>query len=295
MSCDQHEPRLGAASRSHHQGRSQMKPYTLAKAMLAAGVSLSACAAQAADVTFTFTNTAPVGGVGVAPLWLGLHNGSFDSFDVGSAASVAIERAAEDGNAGVLTSNFASQVAGGRQTTLPNGPRFPGASSTFTLHNVDLNGANRYLSYAAMVVLSNDFFIGNDNARQIDLSGLAHGGTRSLSLGGAGQVWDAGTEQNNFKFSVANGAFGIGAGQTHANHGIDENGVIHVVTGNPYSDFANAEDLVPVNFNWAPLNFNANPAFGRLDISVSAVPEPATYGMMLAGLALLGLTRRRKA
>lgn len=271
-----------------------MKRHIVAKSLLAVCAGLSTFAAQAADVTFTFTNLAPAGGVGVAPLWLGLHDGNFDSFNAGSAASVAIERASEDGNASVLSSQFASESTG-VQTILPGGPRFPGTTSTFTLHNVDLNGNNRYLSYAAMVVLSNDFFIGNDNARQIDLSGLAHGGTRSLSLGGAGQVWDAGTEQNNFKFSVANGAYGIGAGQTHANQGIDENGVIHVVTGNPYADFANAEDLVPANFNWAPLNFNANPAFGRLDISVSAVPEPATYGMMLAGLAMLGWTRRRKA
>jgi len=271
-----------------------MKPYTLAKAMLAAGVSLSACAAQAADVTFTFTNTGPVGGVGVAPLWLGLHNGSFDSFDVGSAASVAIERAAEDGNAGVLTSNFASQVAGGRQATLPNGPRFPGASSSYTLHNVDLNGANRYLSYAAMVVLSNDFFIGNDNAKAIDLSSLAGGGQLSLALGGAGHVYDAGTEQNNFGYSVANAAFGIGGGQKGPNQGIDEHGVVHVVTGNPYQGFVDNNYFVPANFDWTPLNFNNQPAFGRLDISVAAVPEPETYAMLFAGLGLLGVVARRQ-
>ncbi|MYM94706.1 spondin domain-containing protein [Duganella vulcania] len=271
-----------------------MKSYTLAKAVLAACVGLSACAAQAADVTFTFTNTAPAGGVGVAPLWLGLHNGSFDSFDVGSAASVAIERAAEDGNASVLTSNFASQVAGGLQTTLPNGPRFPGASSTFTLHNVDLNGANRYLSYAAMVVLSNDFFIGNDNAKAIDLSSLAGGGSLSLALGGAGHVYDAGTEQNNFAYSLANGAYGIGGGQSAANQGIDEHGVVHVATGNPYLSFVDDGHYVPANFDWTALNFNNQQSIGRLDISVTAVPEPETYAMLFAGLGLLGVVARRR-
>jgi hypothetical protein len=271
-----------------------MKPYALAKAVLTACIGLSAGAAQAADVTFTFTNIAPTGGVGVAPLWLGLHDGSFDTFDVGAAASTAIERSAEDGNSGVLTSNFASQVAGGLQTTLPNGPRFPGATSSFTLHNVDLTGSNRYLSYAAMVVLSNDFFIGNDNAKAIDLASLAHGGSLSLSLGGAGHVYDAGTEQNNFAYSLANGAFGIGGGQTAANQGIDEHGVVHVVTGIPYLSFADNGNFVPANFDWTALNFNNQQAIGRLDISVAAVPEPETYAMLLAGLGLLGWTARRR-
>ena len=70
-----------------------------------------------------------------------------------------------------------------------------------------------------MVVLSNDFFIGNDNAKAIDLSSLAGGGNLSLALGGAGHVYDAGTEQNNFAYSLANGAYGIGGGQTGPNPG----------------------------------------------------------------------------
>ncbi|MBJ7309000.1 FxDxF family PEP-CTERM protein [Rugamonas sp. CCM 8940] len=271
-----------------------MKPSIFAKALIAVSVGLTVAAAQAADVTFTFTNIAPVGGVGVAPLWLGLHDGNFDTFNAGAAASLAIERSAEDGNASVLSANFASAVAGGLQTTLPNGPRFPGASSSFTLHNVDLNGANRYLSYAAMVVLSNDFFIGNDDAKGIDLASLAGGGKLSLALGGAGHVYDAGTEQNNFAHSLANGAFGIGGGQSGPNQGMDENGVVHVVTGNPYLTFADGGNYVPANFDWTALNFNQQQAIGRLDISVTAVPEPETYAMLLAGLGLLGWTARRR-
>jgi hypothetical protein len=262
--------------------------------LAAAALSLAAMAAHASDITFTFTNLAPAGGVGVAPLWLGLHDGSFNSFSVGSAAGEAIEHAAEDGNPALLSSNFASQVAGGVQTVLPGGPRFPGATSSFTLHNVDLSGSNRYLSYAAMVVLSNDFFIGNDNAHQIDLASLAGGGTLSLALGCAGHVYDAGTELNNFAYSVANGAFGIGGGQSHANQGDDEHGVVHPVTGNPYAGFANSDTLVPANFDWTALNFNANPAFGRLDIAVAAVPEPETYAMLLAGLGAIGWSARRR-
>lgn len=265
----------------------------LLKPLVIALLAMGAHTAHAgSDVTITFTNLAPVGGVGVAPLWLGFHNGSFDVFNAGGAASTALERAAEDGNASVLDSSFTTQTPSGISTTLLGGPRFPGASSSITLHNVDLTGTNRYLNYAAMVVLSNDYFIGNDHA--IDLGSLSHGGNLSLSLGGAGQVWDAGTEINNFKHSVANGAFGIGGGQSGTNIGEDEHGVVHTVTGNPYADFLNAEDLVPQNFNWAPLNFNNQQSIGRLDISVAAVPEPETYGMLLSGLAVLGVVLRRK-
>jgi hypothetical protein len=268
---------------------------TTKQVLLAAVLGLSAVAAHASDVTFTFTNLAPAGGVGVAPLWLGLHDGNFDTFNAGAAASTAIERAAEDGNPAALVAAFASQAPSGVQTVLPGGPRFPGTTSTFTLHNVDLSGANRYLNYAAMVVLSSDYFIGNDSPTQLDLSGLAGGGKLSLSLGGAGHVWDAGTEVNDFATSVANAAFGIGGGQSQANQGADEGGVVHVVTGDPYAGFLGAAAYVPPGFDWTPLNFNSNPAFGRLDIEVSAVPEPSTYAMLLGGLALVGLARRRKA
>lgn len=91
------------------------------------GLAVLALGAQAAhagsDVTLTFTNLAPSGGVGVAPLWVGFHNGSFDTFNVGAGASAALEHAAEDGNGSFLNSSFSNQVAGGVSTILPGGPR----------------------------------------------------------------------------------------------------------------------------------------------------------------------------
>ncbi|OYU98146.1 MAG: PEP-CTERM sorting domain-containing protein [Burkholderiales bacterium PBB5] len=259
---------------------------------------LSLCAAavtHAADVKITFTNLAPAGGAGVAPLWVGLHNSSFDAFDAGSAATLGIERAAEDGNASQLSAIFAASVSGGVQGVLPGPPAFPGAVRSLTLANADLGGANRYFSYAAMVVVSNDFFIGNDDAKAFDLSGLAAGGKLSLLVGGPGQVWDAGTEVNDFNHSLANGAFGIGGGQSSANEGADELGVVHLVTGNPYTSFL-GQSLVPAGYNWGALDFNAGAAFGRIDIEVSAapVPEPDSYALMLAGLVGVAVLARRR-
>lgn len=270
-----------------------IKP-NLHKPLAIVAMCVASFAAQAANVKVTLNNLAPTGGVGIAPLWVGFHNGGFETFYSGQAASAAIERSAEDGNASVLSANFAASTPTGVQGVLNGGPAFPGAARSLTLSNVDLNGAGRYFSYAGMVVLSNDFFIGNENAKEHDLSSIAKGGKISFLVGGAGSVYDAGTEVNDFNYSLANGAFGIGGGQTGPNQGMDEHGVIHLVTGNPYTSFL-GQDLVPQNRQWGALDFNAAPAFARIDIEVSAVPEPETYAMLLAGLGLMGgVARRRK-
>ena len=263
---------------------------------LAAAALMLGAAAQAADVKVTLTQLAPAGGVGIAPLWVGFHNGSFDSFDAGYAASLGIERAAEDGSAAQLTSIFGVTASGGVQGTLPGPPAFPGAVRSLLLSGVDVAGANRYFSYAAMVVVSNDFFIANDNATQFDLSSLSHGGKLSLLVGGAGHVWDAGTEVNDFRYSLANAAFGIGGGQTGANQGTDEHGVVHLVTGNPYLSFA-SQDLVPAGYTWGALDFSSQGAFARVDIEVLAapVPEPSSAVLLMAGLGLAGFVARRRS
>lgn len=266
-------------------------------ALAATMLCASALSAQASNIHVTLTNLAPSGGVGIAPLWVGFHDGSFDSFDTGSSASIGIERAAEDGNAGALSAIFASSAPTGTQGTLPGPPAFPGAVRSLDFSGVDLTGVGRYFSYAAMVVLSNDFFIGNDNAKEIDLSSLASGGRLSILVGGFGDVYDAGTEVNNFKDSLANGAFGIGGGQSSANQGQDELGVVHLVTGNPYLSFL-GQEYVPAGYQWGALDFNAGPAFARIDIEVAAVPEPGSLQLVLAGitgLSLITTLRKRRS
>lgn len=258
-----------------------------------AALSLSGIA-QASDLKVTFTNLTPAGGVGVAPLWVGFHNSSFDAFDLGTAASLGIERAAEDGNPTQLGSIFAATAAGGVQGVLPGGPAFSGDTRTLTFSGLDLAGANRYFSYAAMVVLSNDFFTGNDNAEQFDLSSLLPGSKLSIYLS-AGNVYDAGTEVNDFHDSAANGKYGIGGGQKGPNQGADEHGVVHQLTGNPYASFL-GQDLVPEGHDWGALNFNGSTAnFARIDIEVAAVPEPESYALMLAGLSAVAWVARRRA
>jgi hypothetical protein len=254
----------------------------------------AAASAHAVDVRVTFTNLAPAGGVGVAPLWVGFHNGSFDAFDVGAGASVGIEHSAEDGNAAGLGAIFQATWPTGRSGTLAGTPAFPGDVRTALFQNVDLMQSGRYFSYAAMVVVSNDFFLGNDNPLAVDLSTLAlEGGHRTLFVGTPGTVYDAGTEINDFNHSLANAAFGIGGGQSGPNEGADQHGVISAVTANPYPFFLN-QSQVPAGYDWGPLDFTQYAAVGRIDIEIAAVPEPAPAAMLMAGLGVVGLLSARR-
>ncbi len=152
-------------------------------------------------VRVTVKNQAPAGGIYLTPVWLGYHDGSFDSFNAGETASTGIERMAEDGDFGALAADFEASAAGIGQVVLnPEGfggaPLFdPGFSSTEMVY-LDAT-SNRYLSYAAMVLPSNDAFIANDNPVAypiFDDQGDFAGPIRIKVYGS--QVWDAGTEAN---------------------------------------------------------------------------------------------------
>ncbi|MGJ8664112.1 MAG: spondin domain-containing protein [Marinicella sp.] len=152
-------------------------------------------------VRVTIKNQAPPDGIFLTPVWLGYHDGSFDSFNTGELASAGIERMAEDGDFGALTTAFADSGAGTDQVVLnPAGfagaPLFdPGFSSTEMVY-LDAN-SHRYLSYAAMLLPSNDAFIANDNPMAypiFDADGNFAGPVTVKVYGN--NVWDAGTEAN---------------------------------------------------------------------------------------------------
>lgn len=53
-------------------------------------------------------------------------------------------------------------------------------------------------------------------------------------------------------------------------------------------------DLSPVYTTAGVLSFNSNSTAGTFQASISPVPEPATYAMLIAGLGFLGYTARRR-
>lgn len=268
----------------------------LAGAAAAAVIGLAAAQASAITLKVTITNIAPSGGVYLTPVWVGFHNGSFDSYDGGTASAPELEALAEDGNTGPLSNVFAANgtlvatgttQTGARVQDTLGGLLAPGGSAmgTFT---VDTTGANRYFSYASMVLPSSDYYVANGNPLAHDLSGLMVGDTTSFFIGAPGTVNDAGTEVNDFATSAGNPLFGIPGGQSGPDQGADENGV-NVNVSAPFANFLNQ----PSGGVAPALNFN-NYDNGIARVDVEAVPLPAPIMMMGAVMAGAGLLARRQ-
>lgn len=258
---------------------------------------------QAAQFKITITNNAGTGGPALTPVWVGFHNGSFDSYNSGIAASSELERLAEDGNASALAVTFGADgslvttgiaASGNRVQGMVGGtPLVVGSSVSATF---DLSGSldNQYFSYASMVLPSSDYFIANADPFAHNLADLfINGGSVTFNIGENNAIRDAGTEVNDFTTSAGNGLFsGLPPMQSGPNTGVDENGVIHAVT-NPYGDFLNT----PVGFDLTPFDFNASALYpnGLAAVTISAVPAPAAIWMIGSGLiGLISFSRRMK-
>lgn len=179
-----------------------------------------------AKVRVRIENSAPDLGSSITPIWVALHDGTFDTYDNGAPATPALERIAEDGNTAFLAADFAASGAGGVDATLPADVGIPvvlpGGTATGILVADPLAPSSRWFSYASMLVPSNDAFIANGNpfAHPIfDEAGAFIGADFSvLGL----QANDAGVEVNDEV--PANTAF---FGQMTPNTGVDENGIVH--------------------------------------------------------------------
>lgn len=163
------------------------------------------------------------GGVYGTPFWVAAHDGSFDTFDAGSAASAELEAIAEDGNLSLLSNAFNNSASGvvgvvaGGDFGVP-GPIDPQEISS-TILDIDPNN-DRYFSFASMIIPSNDAFVGNDHATAYQLFDGAGNFLNPATITVKGNdVYDAGTEVN----TEQDAAF---INQSAANTGIDENGVV---------------------------------------------------------------------
>jgi hypothetical protein len=255
------------------------------------------------------SNNSPQGGVVLTPVWAGFHDGSFDTFEVGSAASAGLESIAEDGAVGTLSAEFNAvagrvdmNTEGGIAIASPTGPGpiQPGETES-RYFDLATDGSNDFFSFASMVLISNDYFAGNNDG--IDISSvLAGGGPVTVQVGVPGErrLYDAGTEENDFATSAANGApfFGLGGGQTGPDQGADENGSVLTLSalGDPFADFANPDLLgpggVPANFNFNDTSLYSS-GIATITISAAAIPEPGSLSALMA-LGTCGLLRRRR-
>lgn len=251
-------------------------------------VSLFTGSATADLLRVSVTNTAPVGGTYLTPIFIGAHDGSFVTFTPGQPASAGLERVAEDGGPQTLLMSQLAAV-GGVGGTAGSGPIAPGETVTLLL-NVD-PALQQYLGFASMVIPSNDAFIGNPSPTQFrlyDVGGhfIPREGATAIRISGA-QVWDAGTEVNDE--IPANTAF---LAQAAPNTGTAENGVVSLHPG-----FLGSAALGgPVGGVLGDPRFPAGdftaPGYQIAEIQVSQVPAPPAAVLALVGLGAAAVGRR---
>ncbi len=142
---------------------------------------------------------------------------------------------------------------------------------------------NPFFSFAAMVVPSNDFFIGNDSPTAYQLfDGAGHLQISSITLKSK-DIWDAGTEVHD-PLTAAFVTVGNAAG--HA----DQNSVVARNFAEFYA-FNGLNTAAGYIFN---SQSGAETDVYRISFDVTPVPEPETYALMLAGLGLIGMVARRR-
>ncbi len=179
-------------------GRSVLALLLIVTTLAVAPLSLGAQDSSEA-VRFEIENLQPDGGFFFTEAWVGLHNGDFDLFNVGDRASAGLESLAEGGNTEALGAEFAA--AGRLQTTIGNGDVQFISPGEVIEGSIDIrNAANyQYVSFASMIIPSNDAFIGNEDplAYQVfDEAGNAIADELVIDIF-ASDIWDSGTEVND--------------------------------------------------------------------------------------------------
>ncbi|MEM6277678.1 MAG: spondin domain-containing protein [Pseudomonadota bacterium] len=251
------------------------------RSLAAGALSLFALPLAATTLEITISNASPTDGLYLTPLATFLHDGTFDTFDAGTAASGSLEALAEEGDAAGVLSDAAGAGATAGVITSPGG--FPGApvidpGETASIRlSLDTSG-DIFLSFLSMVIPSNDAFIGNDDATafQVFDDGVFLNPADILITGGL--IWDAGTEVNN-----GNGAAFAPPTLLPAE---DENGLVALL---PSVDF-----LIGAPSAVAPVGSVPGSGDVFAQISIAAVPLPAGLPLLLMGLGSFAMLRRRK-
>jgi len=164
------------------------------KHFIAAGVlGLFSAASQAQDLTVTLTNLTQ--GIHFTPVIAASHDMSASIFHVAQAASAELTALAEGGSIAdmsILLSNAGADVIENPASGLL-------AAAQMTRFNLTNSSGNDYLSIAAMMLPTNDGFVGLDSWKI-----PSEAGTYTVYL----NAYDAGTEANNELVIAGSGASG---------------------------------------------------------------------------------------
>lgn len=188
--------------------------------------SLGSAQVSAQDLSITITNLSH--GLAFTPILAAAHNASGNLFDVGVAASANLQAMAEGG---ALT-GLETDLDGITATHANSGAPLMAGNNTVISLNTDAAPANTKLSVVAMILPTNDGFIGLD---AVDIPTVA--GTYSFYL----NAYDAGTEANDELITGGGmpGVAGIpgdpgglaGSGATGGVAGVDTNTSVHIHRG----------------------------------------------------------------
>ena len=237
--------------------------------------------ATAVTLRVTVDNLGPENGAFTTPVWFGVHDGGFDLFDEGAAASQPLERIAEDGTIEPLNNAFTGTAQG--TVFGPNVPPIgPGETGTSTFSLDPQPSESLYFSYAAMILPSNDAFIANDDPFQFQLFDNAGNFTGADFVVPGARVWDAGTEVND-ELAETTAFFN----QEVPDTGTPENGTVQLHPGfDPNGRILSSDQFANADFT--------APDYNVARIRVEQVPELGTEAVMLFGLVPLAVYWRRR-
>ncbi len=254
-------------------------------------------ASHGAEIEVKIENLQGDGGLFFTPVWIGAHNGTFDSYTTGEPASnfPGLEEIAELGNTGPLSTGFlngSAGLAGGVDATViaagGAAPVFePGESETFVLDVGDAS-VNRYFSYATMVIPSNDLFFANGSpvAHQLFDAGGNFTGPLVINIFG-NNVIDAGTEVNDI---LGGAAFSANGGPS-----ADENGLIANLFASDPGGVYLGSLVGSQTVTGATITEQLGAATPLARITVGQViPEPGVVVMLGAGVVGLLMRRGRR-
>ncbi len=258
---------------------------TLTRAAIA-GTALLAFAggahAQNRSIVVTVENLSPTNSTSFAPLHFGINNGTFDAFNAGTTAGPAIVTIAEGGSGSAWLPAFAAADPTAVISTI-GGALTPGQIRSSSALLVD-TAINQYFTFASMVIPSNDLFIGNDNPAMFQIFDLAGNLLINSITITANRIWDANSE-------IADPtAAAFVAGGTNALR-TAENGLV-AFDRTELSAFNGVTTGAGYTFSDAALT--ATTPIYRISFTTAAVPEPATWAMMLSGFGLIGFAMRRR-
>jgi HSP20 family molecular chaperone IbpA len=236
------------------------------------------------EVIVTVENLAPEGGTFLTPFWVGFHDGDFDVYDRRRPVTTGLERLVEDGDTAAFSEEFLASRDGIVDGTIAgesdiDGPIDPGETVTTTFTVDSQADTSQFLSYASMVIPSNDAFVANGSPRAVQLFDEQGNFIAADFIIEGSQVLDAGTEVND-ELADSTAFFS----QAEPNTGEDQDSVVTIHPGFAEDGRILSEDG---STEGAPAAFN-NADFKTEDyqlarVSISVVDDPVNISATLDG------------